>query len=108
MEDMQIRQDSAKVILMGVSLIFFRLLLPAKYYNKIVYKMICGLSPINKKLHVENFIDTFRLTKKRSAGFRNSYKEADAMVSNMPLLKPYYKNVYGIVREHRLKHKLMP
>lgn len=108
MEGIQVRQDASKVILIGISLIFARLVLPSKTYNRYVYKMLCSLSPTGISIHAVNFIDTMKFAKKDCVNFRNSDYQTDTMLKKMTLLKPYYRHVCKIVRSYRLKYRLMP
>ena len=106
MEKGVVRAQSLSIVLLGIKLFFVRILYDHDSYNRYLHNQ---MRKINKDL-LPSFsgllADCIKLTKKRSANFKTSDNEAGTIISLYPLFRPYYHDVYVVVKEHRRKKGL--
>ena len=106
MSEIIAKAESQHIIVIGVKLFFARLLLPQDRYNKFLYNQIAKVDIDALPYYSGMLVDCIKLTKKKSQNFRNSDGEAGVIVSQCNLLRPFYRDVYVVVKKHRIKYGL--
>lgn len=101
------KREAPNIVLSSIKLMFIRLLpFSTNLYNRSLCKLIDRVSDASFLGYYQHFIRMIKFTKRDSKRFRNSSKEMENVLSQFPRLSSHRGVVFGIVRIHRMKHKL--
>ena len=94
-----VRQESPKVVFIGLKLAVIRFL-PQRTYNKFLNHELKGLSGETLAVHSANFIDCIKF---KSSHYHNVSEETNAILNQIPTMRPYKLRVFYTVSAHRKK-----
>jgi hypothetical protein len=97
------KAESSHIVIIGVKLFFARLFLPQEKYNKFLSHEAVKIDRNALPYYSGLLVDCIKLTKKKSANFRNANSEADVIIALYPVFRPFYRDVYVVVSLHRKK-----
>ena len=72
-------------------------------YNKKLNKQLEKISNITISASITQLVEFIKITKKFSQGFKDTDLETEAIIKSIPVLRPYYREVYYHVKEVRGK-----
>ena len=98
-----VRSESPNIIRIGLQLLIVRLIASQDTYNRVLYRKMCRIDKQVFPAYAEQLIDCLKLTEKKSSNYRNAETESGVIVAEYPIMRPYYMQVYRMVKKHRGK-----
>jgi hypothetical protein len=99
-------KQTGKFVWIGIYSIFCAPFMSQDRYNAELEKQLESLNGLTLSASLFQLLEFVKITKKFSQQFKDCDKETEQIVKVIPVLRPYYRELYNHVKDVRKKYHL--